>query len=94
MLKRGGFRDSVVPAGASPARAETPAVRQNSSGASGRRQVQRLLRFVQLSSERTLEPVRQDSSFAKKQESPAARLVLVFYEVGRVVKWCGGRAPG
>jgi hypothetical protein len=29
-----------------------------------------LLGFVHLSSERTLEPVRQDCSFAKKQESP------------------------
>jgi hypothetical protein len=37
----------------------------------------RLLRFVQLSSERTLEPVRQDSSLAEKQESDPALLVVV-----------------
>ena len=40
----------------------------------GRRRVHRLLPFVHLSSERTLEPVRQGSSFAEKQEPhPRAR---------------------
>jgi hypothetical protein len=33
--------------------------------------------FVQLSSERTLEPVRQDSSFDEKEESHLAFLVVV-----------------
>jgi hypothetical protein len=37
----------------------------------------RLLRFVQLSSERARQAVRQDCSFAKKQESPYALLVVV-----------------
>jgi hypothetical protein len=37
----------------------------------------RLLLVVRLSSERARQPVRQDCSFAKKQESPHARLVLV-----------------
>ena len=37
----------------------------------------RLLSFVHLSSERTLEPVHQDSSFAAKQESHAALLLVV-----------------
>jgi hypothetical protein len=36
-----------------------------------------LLLLVQLSSERTVEPVRQDSSFAEKQESHPALLLLV-----------------
>jgi hypothetical protein len=39
--------------------------------------VQRLLRFVHLSSERTLEPVRKDCSFAEKQQPQAARLLVV-----------------
>jgi hypothetical protein len=37
----------------------------------------RLLRYVHLSSERTLEPVRQDGSFAEKQQSHGALLFLV-----------------
>ena len=36
-----------------------------------------LSRFVHRSSERTVEPVRQDSSFAEKQESHPARLLIV-----------------
>jgi hypothetical protein len=46
----------------------------------------RLLLFVQLSSERTLEPVRRECSFAEKQESQLARLLVVPSESGdRVV---------
>src|SRR4051794_3297675 len=45
-----------------------------------------LLRVVHLSSERTVEPVRQDSSFAEKQESHPARLLIV-----RRVSEPGGR---
>jgi hypothetical protein len=37
----------------------------------------RLLLVVQLSSERTLEPVRKDCSFAEKQQPQAARLLVV-----------------
>jgi hypothetical protein len=36
-----------------------------------------LLLFVHLSSERTLEPVRRDCSFAEKQQPQAARLLVV-----------------
>jgi hypothetical protein len=36
-----------------------------------------LLRFVRLSSERTLEPVRQDGSFAEKQQAHPALLFRV-----------------
>jgi hypothetical protein len=52
-------------------------VQISSSGASGRRHVQRLLRFVRLSSERARHAVRQDCSSAKKQEAPSALLVVV-----------------
>src|SRR5215207_1577072 len=38
---------------------------------------QQLPLFVRLSSERARQAVRQDSSFAKKQESPPALLVVV-----------------
>jgi len=37
----------------------------------------RLLLLVHLSSDRTVEPVRQDSSFAEKQESHPALLLVV-----------------
>jgi hypothetical protein len=43
-----------------------------------------LLVVVQLSSERTLEPVRHDSSFAEKQESHTALLVVVHRERVRI----------
>jgi hypothetical protein len=36
-----------------------------------------LLRFVHPSSERLVEPVRQDNSFAEKQEPQPARLLVV-----------------
>ena len=36
-----------------------------------------LLRFVRLSSERAAQAVRHDCSFAEKQESPSALLVVV-----------------
>jgi len=49
-----------------------------------RRPTSRLLVVVHLSSERTLEPVRQDSSFAEKQESHPALLVVV--PSGRLTK--------
>jgi hypothetical protein len=39
--------------------------------------LQRLLRFVRLSSERARQAVRRDCSFAKKRESPPALLVVV-----------------
>ena len=40
----------------------------------------RLLRFVQPSSARPVEPVRRDSSFAEKQESYPALLLVVLCE--------------
>jgi hypothetical protein len=40
----------------------------------------RLLTFVRLSSERARQAVRQECSFAKKQESPPALLVVVLSE--------------
>ena len=43
-----------------------------------------LLRFVRLSSERARQAVRQDCSFAKKQDSPPALPVVV--RSGRLVK--------
>jgi hypothetical protein len=58
-------------------RAETPGYPQSSSEQARALRAARLLRFVQLSSERTLEPVREDSSFAEKQESHRALLVVV-----------------
>ena len=52
-------------------------IRGKEQPAGSRASCRPLLRFVQLSSERTLEPVRQDSSFAEKQESHPALLVVV-----------------
>jgi hypothetical protein len=43
----------------------------------------RLLRLVRLSSELTVQAVRQDCSFAKKRESPPALLVVVQGGVSR-----------
>jgi hypothetical protein len=39
--------------------------------------MRRLPVLVQPSSERTLDPVRRDNSFAEKQESHSARLLIV-----------------
>jgi hypothetical protein len=50
---------------------------QGSSGASARAAFQPPLRFVHLSSERTGEPVREDGSFAEKQNSHLARRLVV-----------------
>ena len=60
----------------------------------------RLLVVVHLNSERTLEPVRQDCSFAEKQQSHRALLFLVCMKEGGLssaVCGCeidlGGRSP-
>jgi hypothetical protein len=53
-------------------------LRANGSSASPALEViDPLLRFVHLSSERTVEPVRQDSSFAEMQEPHSALLLVV-----------------
>ena len=64
-------------AGGSCVRAEMPASVERSSQQVSRASCRPLLGFVQLSSERTLEPVRQDSSFAEKQQPQPARLLLI-----------------
>ncbi|HEX2309578.1 MAG TPA: hypothetical protein VHH91_02575 [Vicinamibacterales bacterium] len=55
---------------------KTPAY-QRSSGISPRVACRLLLVFVQLSSERVRQAVRQDCSFARKQATPPALLVVV-----------------
>ena len=54
----------------------TPAYRRN-SGAPARVAYRPLLRFVRLSSEQARQAVRQDYSFAKKQEPRPALVVIV-----------------
>ena len=71
-----GARGSSL-AGVSYVPSETLASVERSSQQVRAPRVGPLLRFVQLSSERTLEPLRQDSSFAEKQESHPALLVVV-----------------
>jgi hypothetical protein len=69
----GGFRFGRRPA-VRPGSALTSVLRETEEPGRAR---PGLLLVVQLSSERTLEPVRRDSSFATKQESPFALLVVV-----------------
>ena len=64
-------------AGVSCVRAETPASVERSSQQVPAPRVGRLLRFVQLSSERARHALRQDCSFAKQQDSPPALPVVV-----------------
>jgi hypothetical protein len=50
---------------------------QGSNAPAALKVIEPLLRFVHLSSEREVEPVRQDSSFAEKQKShPALPLIV------------------
>ena len=64
-------------AGVRCVRAATRASVERSSQRGSRASRRPLLRFVRLSSERTLEPVRQDCSFAKKRQSHPALLLVV-----------------
>jgi hypothetical protein len=77
---RGVPRPLLVPAGACTACVETPTACQSSSAASAGVGLQRLLRFVRLSSERVRQAVPRDCSFAEKQAPPPALLVVVPWE--------------
>src|SRR4051794_291248 len=57
----------------------------------GPQQAARVAKVVHLSSERTLAPVHQDSSFAEKQESHPALLLVVSMKAGAVSSVRAGR---
>ena len=61
---------------------------QRSSGSPSRIAARPLLRFVRLSSERVRQAVPQDCSFAEKQASPPALLVVVHSKSGAAQAPC------